>query len=121
MYLMRGYYPKYRKNPHNSIAKNNQTKNNKSVNKQAKDLSRRFSKEDKTMASKNMKRCSTSLVIIEMQIKIAMRYHFMHVKMATKKRQQATNTVRMWGRDPCAQLLGWQTGAATMENSMEDP
>lgn len=45
MYLMRGYYPKYRKNPHNSIAKI--TKLNKSVNKQAKDLSRHFSKEDK--------------------------------------------------------------------------
>ena len=55
MYLMRGYYPKYRKNPHNSIAKNNQTKNNKSINKEAKDLSRRFSK-DKRMAKKNMEK-----------------------------------------------------------------
>ena len=52
-----------------------------------------------------MGRWSTSLIIRELKIKTAMRYHFTLIRMAIIKNQKITNVGKDVG-NPCALLVG---------------
>ena len=75
------------------------------------------------MAEKNIKKCSTSLDIREMQIKTTLRFHLTPVRMAKIKNSDNSRLwSRMWRkRNTPPLLVGLQTGTTILEISLEDP
>ena len=64
----------------------NTRKANNPIKKREKDLNRQFFKEDIQMANKHMKRCSTLIIIREMETKSSTRYHLTLIRRAIIKK-----------------------------------
>jgi hypothetical protein len=75
------------------LKKLNSPKINEPIKKWATELNRIFSKEEIQMAKKQIKKCSPSLAIKEMQIKIILRFHLIPVRIAITKN---TTTNKCW-------------------------
>ena len=79
----------------NSIAKNKQSS---PIKKWAKDLNRKFSKDDIQMANRYMKRCLTLLT--------TKRYYFKPVQVDIIQKSKDDWLVRIWKKEnPCALLV----------------
>ena len=72
-------------NIHDELKKLDSRKSNKPIKKWGTKLNKEFSAKEYRMAEKHLKKCSTSLIIREMQIKTTLRFLFTPVRMAKIK------------------------------------